>query len=74
MRVLSELKDKYNILLLTPNPILFYDESRLDKETLLWLYRRYLEREELIKKFSKLVPTLDLGPSDLLSVIKSTTE
>ncbi len=70
VKVLSELKNKYKILLLTPNPILFYDESKLDKEKLLWLYRRYLEREELIKKLNTLVPTIDLGPSDLLDVIR----
>jgi uncharacterized protein (DUF58 family) len=74
IRVLSELKSKYKILLLTPNPILFYDESKLDKETLLWLYKRYIEREKLIKKLNKLVPTLDLGPSDLLDVIRSAIE
>lgn len=70
IRVLSELKNRHKILLLTPNPILFYDESKLDKETLLWLYKRYLEREELIKKLNRIVPTLDLGPSDLLDVIR----
>ena len=70
IKVLLELKNKHKILLLTPNPILFYDESKLDRETLLWLYKRYLEREELIKKLNKLVPTLDLGPSDLLDVIR----
>jgi len=70
VRVISELKNKYKILLLTPNPILFYDESKLDKEKLLWIYKRYLEREELIKKLNTLVPTIDLGPSDLIDVIK----
>ena len=70
VRVISELKNKYKILLLTPNPILFYDESKLDKEKLLWIYKRYLEREELIKKLNTLVPTIDLGPSDLIDVIR----
>ncbi len=74
IRVLSELKNRHKILLLTPNPILFYDESKLNKETLLWLYKRYLEREELIKKLNRLVPTLDLGPSDLLDVIRGAIE
>ncbi len=74
IRVLSELRNRHKILLLTPNPILFYDESKLDRETLLWLYRRYLEREELIKKLNKIVPTLDLGPSDLLDVIRRAIE
>lgn len=71
IRVLLELRNKHKILLLTPNPILFYDESKLDRETLIWLYRRYLEREEIIRKLNKVVPTLDLGPSDLLDVIRS---
>ena len=70
IKVLSELKDKYKILLITPNPILFYDESKLNKETLLWLYKRYLEREELIRKLNRIVPTLDLGPSDLIDVVR----
>ena len=70
MKVLSELRGKYRIILLTPNPILFYDESKLDKRTLLWLYKRYLEREEIIKRFNKIVPTIDVGPSDLLELIK----
>jgi uncharacterized protein (DUF58 family) len=70
IRVLSELRNRHKILLLTPNPVLFYDESRIDRETLLWLYRRYLEREDVVKKFSRIVPTLDLGPSDLLEVIR----
>ncbi|HID42171.1 MAG TPA: DUF58 domain-containing protein [Archaeoglobaceae archaeon] len=70
IRVLSELRKKHKILLLTPNPVLFYDESKLDKEKLLWLYKRYLGREELIKKLNRIVPTLDLGPSDLLDVIR----
>ncbi len=70
LRVMSKIKDRYRVMLLTPNPVLFYDESKLDKETLLWLYKRYLEREELVKKLNKLVPTLDLGPSDLLDAIR----
>ena len=74
IRVLLELKDRYKILLLTPNPILFYDESKVDREKLLWLYRRYLEREELIRKLNMIVPTLDLGPSDLLDAIRSAIE
>lgn len=74
IKVLSQLKNRYKILLLTPNPILFYDESKLDKKTLIWLYKRYLEREELIKKLNKIVPTLDLGPYDFLDVIGGTIE
>jgi len=69
VRVLLNLKENHKIILLTPNPILFYDYSKLDRETLLWLYRRYLEREELIKTFSKIVPTIDVGPSDMLEMV-----
>jgi uncharacterized protein (DUF58 family) len=69
IKALTELKNKHRILLLTPNPILFYDESKLDRETLIWLYKRYLEREEVIKKLNRVVPTLDLGPSDFIDVV-----
>ncbi|AGK61041.1 Uncharacterized conserved protein (some members containing a von Willebrand factor type A (vWA) domain) [Archaeoglobus sulfaticallidus PM70-1] len=69
-KVLVALRDKHKILLITPNPILFYDESKLDKEKILWLYRRYVERDEIVKRFSRIVPTLDLGPSDLIEVIR----
>ena len=70
VRVLSQLKSRHRILLLTPNPVLFYDESKLNRETLVWLYERYLEREKIIKKLTTIVPTLDLGPSDLLEVVE----
>ena len=70
IKILLELRKGYKILLLTPNPILFYDEARLDREALIWLYRRYKEREEIIKKLNGIVTTFDLGPSDLLETIK----
>ena len=69
-KILLELRKGYKILLLTPNPILFYDEARLDREALIWLYGRYKEREEVIKKLNGIVPTFDLGPSDLLETIR----
>ena len=69
-KILLELRKGYKILLLTPNPILFYDEARLDREALIWLYWRYKEREEVIKKLNGIVPTFDLGPSDLLETIR----
>jgi len=50
---------------------LFYDEARLDREKLIWLYERYKEREEVIKKLNGIVRTLDLGPSELLETIRS---
>ena len=71
IKILLELRKRYKILLLTPNPILFYDEARLDREKLIWLYERYKEREEVIKKLNGIVRTLDLGPSDLLETIRS---
>jgi len=70
LKILLELRKRYKILLLTPNPILFYDEERLDRERLIWLYERYKEREEVIKKLNRIVPTFDLGPSDLLETIR----
>lgn len=70
IRVVAELKQKHRIILLTPNPVLFYDLAKLDRNTLLRIYRRYIEREEMIKKFNRIVPTLDLGPSDFSEVIQ----
>jgi len=63
VRVLSTLRAR--LLLLTPNPILFYDPSKLDSETMEVLYRSYLEREETVRRLNTAVPTFDLGPSDL---------
>ncbi len=74
VRILSELKQRHRIFLLTPNPVLFYDISKLDKNTILNLYRKYIEREELIRRFNRVVPTLDLGPSDLSEVIRGVSE
>ena len=33
------------------------------------LYRAYLEREKILKKFNGLAPTIDLGPSDYIREI-----
>ena len=62
-RAVATAKDKHRIIILSPNPVLFYSGD-LDRETLKRLYRAYLKRVELIKKFNALVPTIDLGPSD----------
>ncbi len=70
IKMLLKLREGHKIVLLTPNPILFYDETRLDREKLIWLYDRYKEREEIIKKLNGIVPTFDLGPSDLLETIR----
>ncbi|MGB3458656.1 MAG: DUF58 domain-containing protein [Halobacteriota archaeon] len=70
IKVLLELRKGHKILLLSPNPILFYDAESPDKETLIWLYERYKEREEIIKKLNGIVPTFDLGYSDLLETIR----
>lgn len=70
MKVFLELKNRHRILLLTPNPVLFYDESKLTKEKVVWLYRRYVERERLIKSLNRIVPTIDIGPSDLAEVVR----
>jgi uncharacterized protein (DUF58 family) len=70
IKVLLELRKRHEIILLTPNPILFYDAESLDRETLIWLYERYKEREVIIKKLNGIVPTFDLGYSDLLDTIR----
>lgn len=64
-RLFAMIRKKHRVLLLSPNPLLFYDEA-LDKESLKNIYQRYIEREELIRKFNALVPAIDLGPSDYL--------
>ena len=70
IKVLLDLRKRHEIILLTPNPILFYDADSLDRETLIWLYERYKEREGIIKKLNGIVPTFDLGYSDLLDTIR----
>jgi len=65
IRVLCEMRKSHTLLLLTPNPILFYDPDKLDTDMLLWLYRRYVEREDMLKRLNRIVPTIDLGPSDI---------
>lgn len=67
-RAVASAKKLHRIIILSPNPVLFYS-GKLDEETLEKLYRAYVEREELIKKFNALVPTIDLGPSDYLREI-----
>jgi len=74
IKVLLRLRKGYKILLLTPNPILFYDDEKLDRETLIWLYKGYKERDGVIKKLNRIVPTFDLGPSDLLKSIRGALE
>lgn len=67
-RAIAQAKWNHKVLLLSPNPILFYG-GELDRERLRRLYRAYLEREKLLKKFNALVPTIDLGPSDYIREI-----
>ncbi len=70
-RAILRAKGSHRVILLSPNPVLFYP-LRLDERTLERLYRAYTEREELIRRFNALVPTLDLGPSDYLQEILKT--
>ena len=67
-RAVSEARKKHGVLILSPNPILFYS-GKLDERTLERLYKAYEEREKLIRRFNVLVPTIDLGPSDYLREI-----
>jgi len=67
-RAVSEARKRHRVLILSPNPILFYSGT-LDEKTLERLYKAYEERERLIKRFNALVPTIDLGPSDYLREI-----
>ncbi|WP_175060105.1 DUF58 domain-containing protein [Thermococcus sp. 2319x1] len=67
-RLVVMLRKKHRLIILSPNPILFYGEE-LNKETLKLLYEKYIEREKTVKKFNSIVPTIDLGPSDYLREI-----
>ncbi|MFA4640823.1 DUF58 domain-containing protein [Pyrococcus kukulkanii] len=61
--LLSMIRKKHRIIILSPNPVLFY-QGDLNEETLRKLYKRMKEREKIIRKFNSLAPTIDLGPSD----------
>ena len=64
-RAIALARRSHRVLLLSPNPVLFYS-GELDRETLKRLYRAYVKREKLLRKFNALVPTIDLGPSDYI--------
>ena len=67
-KAMAQAKWNHKVLVLSPNPVLFYGRE-LDRETLKRLYRAYLEREKILKKFNALAPTIDLGPSDYIREI-----
>ncbi|ASJ03596.1 hypothetical protein A3L09_10170 [Thermococcus profundus] len=67
-RAVSLALKKHRVLILSPNPVLFYS-GKLDKDALRRLYQAYKDREELIRRFNVLVPTIDLGPSDYIREI-----
>ncbi|CAB50505.1 DUF58 domain-containing protein [Pyrococcus abyssi] len=62
------VRKKHKIIIVSPNPILFY-RGELNKDTLLKLYERYVMREKNLKKFSSLVPVVDVGPSDYVKEV-----
>ncbi len=68
LAAIQELKDAKAVII-SPNPILFSD-LKMGRDEILKLYRRYLEREELIRKMNRFVPTIDVGPKDLLKEIE----
>ncbi|ASJ11572.1 DUF58 domain-containing protein [Thermococcus thioreducens] len=67
-RAIATAVRAHRVMVLSPNPVLFYS-GRLDEKTLERLYRAYVERENLLRKFNLLAPTIDLGPSDYLREI-----
>ncbi len=67
--LISKLSKKHRIIILSPNPILFYSE-RLERESLKRLYEGYVERDRILKKFSSKVPVVDLGPGDYEEIIR----
>ncbi|NHW23732.1 MAG: DUF58 domain-containing protein [Archaeoglobales archaeon] len=68
LRVISELKD-CRAVIISPNPVLF-SEPKLEREEILRLYRRYVEREEMVRRLNSFVPVIDVGPKDLLDEIE----
>lgn len=68
LAAIQELRDAKAVII-SPNPVLFSD-LKMERDEILKLYRRYLEREELIRKMNRFVPTIDVGPRDLLKEIE----
>lgn len=68
MRVFIEVKKDCKVIVISPNPVLFY-RGEMDEEIILRLYREYLRREEIIKKLNRIVPTIDIGPNDFKKVM-----
>ncbi|AAL80528.1 DUF58 domain-containing protein [Pyrococcus furiosus DSM 3638] len=63
------LKKKHKIIIFSPNPVLFYPYE-VDKEVLKMLYESYKERELMLRKFSTIVPVIDLEPYDYEEVLR----
>ncbi|MEM3505012.1 MAG: hypothetical protein QW532_02165, partial [Archaeoglobaceae archaeon] len=68
MRVFIEVKKDCKVIVISPNPVLFY-RGEMSEEIILRLYKEYLKREEIIKKLNRIVPTIDLGPKDFKKVM-----
>ncbi len=62
-------KKNINLYIISLNPMLFVDEKHLNEENIPKIYKRFIEREELVNKLNAKFPTVDLGPNDLLSII-----
>ncbi|MEG9193743.1 MAG: DUF58 domain-containing protein [Candidatus Methanoglobus sp.] len=67
LNAILQLRDSKSIVV-SPNPILF-SEIKMERDEILRLYKGYVEREELIRRMNRIVPTIDVGPRDLLSEI-----
>ncbi|MCS7143410.1 MAG: DUF58 domain-containing protein [Archaeoglobaceae archaeon] len=68
VKALIEIKKECRVVLISPNPVLFY-RGRITKDTILELYEAYLRREKLLKQINKIVPTIDVGPNELIPEI-----
>ncbi|MEM2085970.1 MAG: DUF58 domain-containing protein [Archaeoglobaceae archaeon] len=68
MRVFIEVKKDCKVIVISPNPVLFY-RGEMNKEIILRLYKEYLKRDGIIKKLNRIVPTIDIGPNDFKKVI-----
>jgi hypothetical protein len=67
LNAILQLRDSKSIVV-SPNPILF-SEIKMERDEILRLYKGYVEREELIRRMNRIVPTIDVGPRDLLGEI-----
>ncbi|ABR55993.1 DUF58 domain-containing protein [Methanococcus aeolicus] len=61
----KELKNKNtDLYIISLNSILYLGDSQLNKDTIPKIYKKYIEREQIINQLNYLCPTIDIGPKD----------